>query len=317
MKQPAGKARITGGMNQAITRLHLSPRRLALPFSCAVIALCVTLPDQAKAQIPYSTATGEMLLCESAGASRVVEKVRSQVQGVMMECYVKTGDVVKKGQLLGNAELDATKFQLDLAQHTMDAKANVDSARSQAEAWAVTREETEEAVRRRKAEKSRLDWATAMEGMYRGTYEAQIETEALQRIQYDYWKQQYDKRFFRASADGVISEVLVEIGKPVNFATHLFTIRDENTFSIPLQVPAELADVAVSKKTLPVRTADGKAVSQAQVDSVTDDPRQTGAKIIRLLVRATDFPAAIRSKLAGMKFGVLLPQVASLDRFVE
>lgn len=271
----------------------------------------------ASAQVPYPTATGEMLLCESAGASRVVEKVRSQVQGVMMECFVKVGDAVKKGELLGHAELDATKLQLDLAQHTMDAKANVDSARNQAEAWSVAREETEEAVRRRKAEKSRLEWASAMEGMYRGSYEAQVEAENLQRIQYEYWKQQYEKRFFRASVDGVVSEVLVEIGKPLNFGTHLFTVRDEGTLSIPVTVPAELADAAASQKSIPVRAADGKAVSQAQVDSVTDDPRQTGAKIIRLLVRATDFPAAIRTKLSGMKFSVLLPHVASLDRYVE
>ena len=283
----------------------------------ATVLLCAAGTAPARAQVPYPTAAGEMLLCESAGASRVMEKVRSQAQGVMMECFVKVGDTVKKGQLLGHTELDATKLQLDLAQHTMDAKANVDSARNQAEAWSVAREETEEAVRRRKAEKSRLEWASAMEGMYRGTYEAQVEAENLQRIQYEYWKQQYEKRFFRASVDGVVSEVLVDIGKPLNFGTHLFTIRDESTFSIPVTVPAELADAAASQKSIPVRTTDGKAVTQAQVDSVTDDPRQTGAKIIRLLVRATDFPAAIRTKLSGMKFSVLLPHVASLDHYVE
>ena len=265
-------------MNQSNLLLHPVLRRLGVPFSWAVIAVCLARPDLATAQIPFPTATGEMLLCESAAASRVVEKVRSQVQGVMMETYVKVGDAVKKGQLLGHAELDATKLQLDLAQHTMDAKANVESARNQAEAWAVTREETEEAVRRRKAEKSRLDWATAMEGMYRGTYEAQVEAESLQRIQYEYWKQQYEKRFFRAPVDGVVSEVLVEVGKPLNFATHLFTIRNEDTFSIPVTVPADLADAAASQKDLPVRTADGKSVSQAQVDGVADDPRQAGCQ---------------------------------------
>lgn len=317
MKQAGGENRIEERMNQSNLLLHPVLRRLGVPFSWAVIALCLARPDLATAQIPYPTATGEMLLCESAGASRVVEKVRSQVQGVMMETYVKVGDAVKKGQLLGHAELDATKLQLDLAQHTMDAKANVESARNQAEAWAVTREETEDAVRRRKAEKSRLDWATAMEGMYRGTYEAQVEAEGLQRIQYEYWKQQYEKRFFRSPVDGVVSEVLIEVGKPLNFATHLFTIRNEDTFSIPVTVPAALADAAASQKDLPVRTADGKSVSQAQVDGVADDPRQAGSKIIRLLVHATDFPAAIRTKLMGMKFNVLLPQVASLDNFVE
>jgi hypothetical protein len=48
------------------------------------------------------------------------------------------------------------------------------------------------------------------------------------------------------------------------------------------------------------------------VDSVTDDPGTAGAKIIKLLVKAADFPATIRPKLKGMKFDVLLP-VASRD----
>jgi multidrug efflux pump subunit AcrA (membrane-fusion protein) len=258
-----------------------------------------------------------MMMCESAAASRVVEKVRSAVQGILVESYVKVGDSVTKGQLLGHTELDATKLQLDLAQHTMEAKANVESAKKQAEAWSVAREETAEGVRRRKMEKSRLDWAIAMEGMYRGNFEAQIEAESLQRIQYEYWKQQYEKRFFRAPVDGVVSEVMVEVGKPVNHATHLFTIRNEETFSIPVTVPAELAAAAVSQKELPVRTLDGRSVSHAHVDSVTDDPRNEGGKILKLLVRATDFPAGLRAKLLGMKFDVLLPHLASLDDFVE
>lgn len=269
------------------------------------------------AQIPFPTPSGEQLLCESAAASRVVEKVRSEVQGVMMQTYVKVGDAVKKGQLLGHAELDATKLQLDLAQHTMEAKANVDSARSQAEAWEVTREETAEAVRRREVQRSRLAWATAMEKMYRGTYEVQLEAESQQRIQYEYWKKQYDKRFFRAPVEGVVSEIMVEVGKPMTYATHLFTIRNEDTFCIPVTVPAELADAAASRTSIPVRSQVGKSVSRALVDSVADDPRNAGGKILRLLVRATDFPAALRSKLMGMKFDVLLPQVASLDDSVE
>jgi multidrug efflux pump subunit AcrA (membrane-fusion protein) len=258
-----------------------------------------------------------MLLCESAAASRVVEKVRSTAQGILVESYVKVGDTVTKGQLLGHAELDATKLQLDLARQTMEATATVESAKKQAEAWTVVREETAEGVRRRKLEKSRLDWATAMEGMYRGTYEAQLEAETLQRINYEYWKSQYENRFFRAPVDGVVSEVMVEVGKPVNYATHLFTIRNEDTFSIPVPVPAELAEVAVSQKQLPVRTSDGKSVSHAHVHSVADDPRNAGGKILKLLVSAKDFPAAMRMKLMGMKFDVLLPQLASLGDFVE
>lgn len=269
------------------------------------------------AQVPVPTPSGEMLMCESAAASRVVEKVRSGVQGVMVEIHVKAGDTVRKGQLLGHTELDATKLQLDIAQHAMEAKGNVESAKNQAEAWVVARGETEQGVRRRELEKSRLDWAIAMEGMYRGNYETQLEAENLQLIQYEHWKQQYEKRFFRAPIDGVVSEVMVDVGKPVNYATHLFTIRDDGAFSIPVTVPAELAAVAESQKEFPVRTRDGSSVSHAHVQSVVDDPRNAGGKILKLLVRATDFPTAMRNKLLGMKFDVLLPNLASLADYLE
>jgi len=150
-----------------------------------------------------------------------------------------------------------------------------------------------------------------MEKMYRANYEVQLEAENVQEIQYQYWKQQYEKRFFRAPVSGVVSEVAVEVGKLVNFATHLFTISNENTFALPISVPAPLAKAVVPNDRLPIRSADGKSVNRALVDSVCDDPRATGAKIIRLLVQAADFPATLRPKLIGMKFDVLLPQVAA------
>jgi hypothetical protein len=67
----------------------------------------------------------------------------------------------------------------------------------------------------------------------------------------------------------------------------------------------------VTESTLPVRSVDGKSVSRAKVDGVTDDPSTMGGKILRLLVHASDFPALVRAKLKGMKFDVLLPQVAA------
>lgn len=249
------------------------------------------------------------MVFESAGASRVVEKVRSESQGVMVGLFVKPGDVVVKGQILGHTELDTTKLQLDLAKSALDAKANVEAAKGQAEAWSVAREETEEAVRRHKSEKTRLEWAAAMEKMYRGTYEVQLEAEKTQLIQYEYWKSQYEKRFFRAPVDGVVSEVLVELGKSVNIATHVFTITNDSVFAIPVSVPADIVKTPESGDMLPVKPANGKSTdaTQAQVDSVADNPRKAGDKIIRLLVPVKEFSASLRTKLIGVKFEVLLP----------
>lgn len=286
-------------------------KRTNLPLAIAALAVVCALPDSARAQIPFKTPTGEMLLFKSNAASRVVQQVRSEAQGVIVEVSVNVGDSVGKNQVLGHMELDATKLQLDLARHAMEAKGNVEAARHQVEAWAVAREETAEAVRKRDMKESRLDWTSAMEQMHQGNHDAQLEVEKAQVIQYEYWKQQYEKRFLRASVAGIVSEVLVEPGKSVNFATHVFTVCNDDDYIISVPVPAPLAAAAVSESTLPVRSVDGKSVSRAKVDGVTDDPKTTGGKILRLLVHASDFPALIRAKFKGMTFDVLLPAVAA------
>jgi multidrug efflux pump subunit AcrA (membrane-fusion protein) len=268
------------------------------------------MPSVAFGQIPYRAAAGEMTLVESAGAARVAEKVRAEAAGTMMAVFVKPGEMVSKGQVLGHLDLDAAKLQLDLAEHTLHAKSNVEAARCQAEAWTVAREETAEAVRKRKVEKTRLDWASAMESYYQAQHQVQLDAEGAQLIQHDYWKSQYEKRFLRAPVDGVVTEVLADVGKKIELGAHVFTVSNENVYSIPVVVPAMLAEAAVPSQSLPVRASDGKSVSKAMVDSVIDDPRGAGKKIIRLLVKAADFPATIRPKLMGMKFDVLLPELA-------
>ena len=252
-----------------------------------------------------------MLLFESVGALRVLEKLRSDVEGVMVRIDVKPGDAVTKGQLLGHLDLDASRHKLNLARHAVESKAGLESALAQADAWTVTREETEIEVRKRLVEKSRLDWAMAMERMYRANYDTKVEDEKAQNIEYEYCKEQFDKRHFLAPVDGIVSEVPVKIGDRIGIASHVFTVSNENTYALPIIVPDDMAAAAEASESVPVRSSDGKSVTRALVDSVMDDPRKAGCKIVKLLIKAADFPAATRSRLMGMKFDVLLPQIAA------
>jgi multidrug efflux pump subunit AcrA (membrane-fusion protein) len=292
------------------TAQRVQAARRARGILPAAVLTLGSLSSAGFGQVPYRTPTGEMTMVESAGAARVAEKIRAESAGTMMGVFVKPGEMVTKGQVLGHLDLDTTKLQLDLAEHALHAKANVEAARCQAEAWTVAREETAEAVRKRKAEKTRLDWASAMESFYKAQHEVQLDLEGSQLIQHDYWKSQYEKRFLRAPVDGVVTEVLADVGKAVGLGAHVFTVSNEQVYSIPVVVPAMLAEGTTPSQSLPVRASDGKSVTKARVDSVIDDPRGAGHKIIRLLVKAADFPATIRPKLMGMKFDVLLPELA-------
>ena len=277
-------------------------------FTPALAVLGLSWPCTVRGQGLEQMLPGDTLLCESTAAARSAEKVRSAVQGVMFAVFVKPGDVVRKGQLLAHLELDATKLQLDLAKQALDSKSNIEAAEGHFEAWRVSREETEEAVRRRKMEESRLSWAIAMEKMYRGTYEMQLDAKKAQEIQYEHWKSQYEKRFFRAPMDGTVTEVIIDVGTPVAIAGHVFTIGNNNSYLLPVTIPAQIAESLVPNKSVPVRSAVGKAVSHAIVESVTDDPRSPYKKIVQLLIKADDFPPALRPTLKGMKFDVLMPQ---------
>jgi multidrug efflux pump subunit AcrA (membrane-fusion protein) len=285
------------------------PTRRLMAIAVAGLGFC----GMAGAQVPYRSQAGEKFLFESAGASRVVEKVRAESEGTVVRVFVKPGDSVVKGQVLGHLELDAAKHKLNLARHAVESRSSVDAALAQADSWTVTREEIELQVRKRSLEQSRLEWATAMERMYRANFEQKLEDEKAQKLEFEFSEDQFEKRHFRAPVDGIVTEVLVEVGKRVSIASHGFTISNDNAFSLPLIVPDAIADAAVSEKVLPVRTSDGKSVGEAKVDSVTDDPKSTGSKIVRLLIKAADFPLVTRNKLMGMKFDVLLPQVALED----
>ncbi len=275
----------------------------------AVIALATgLLSGHADAQDFKRSKPGEKVIVESGAASQVSEKVRACAQGVLMAAFVKAGDTVKKGQMLGHMELATTKYQLDLARQTMENKAPLRAFKALAQAWTATREETERAVRKRQVDQSRLEWASNMERYHQGNYEAQLEQKQIQRIQYEYWQQQYEARFFKAPVDGVVTEVLLDVGKKVDFGTHVFSVGNEESYIVPVEVSAELAKTLSAGTGLPIRAVNGGDVVRGFVEDIFDNPKKAGGKVIRLLLRRSDFPSYNCSDLVGTKFDVLLPQ---------
>ena len=274
----------------------------------ALAILGALLPAVAEAQRIYPSKLSDKVIVESGTAAQVSEKVRAGAPGVLVEVFVRVGETVKKGQVLGLTELAATKYQLDLASEALASESALQAAKGHADAWMATRIETEDALRKRKVEKTRLDWATGMEQFISGQYEAQVEQKKVQRIQYEYWKEQYEARFFRAPVDGVVTEVLLDVGKPVTYATHVFTIANEKSYMVPVTVPEEYAASAALNTTLPIRLSNGRHVARGLVDRVEDDPKAPGKKIITLLVNEKEFPTPTSGNLSGAKFDVLLPQ---------
>jgi biotin carboxyl carrier protein len=282
-----------------------SPISGILTAACAVSFLFAA---RVSGEAPILPTADALLRFESGAAARVIEKVRANRPGTVIEVFAKVGDTVKKGQVLGHTELDAVKMSKDMAQATMEAQGNVDEKFWQQKAWTIQREEAEEAVKRRQVPKSRLEWATSMEKMYEAMYRAQLEAEDLQKIQYEFYTQEYDARFFRAPVEGVVSEFLVAPGQGVNFATHVATVKNDAQLSVPVTLPVSLADSAMRAGTLLVRSPNGRAMIRAVVDSMVDDPAAPGErKIAKLLINEADLPSIPGQKTEGVKFDVFVP----------
>lgn len=285
-------------------------RRWVDPASWLSAAILVALswPVTLRAEPSGRATSGDKVIVESGAAARVEEKVRLGAPGTLVAMFVQVGDSVRKGQLLGHTELEATKYQLDLARHALENLAPLKAAEGQAEAATATRVETEIAVRKRTAADTRLDWAIAMEKFHRSNHEARVEQKKLERIQFDYWTRQYEARFLRAPLDGVVTQVTAEIGRPLAQAAHVLTIGNDECYMIPVSLPAELAGNVTKSTRLPVRSTTNGHVARGVVNTVSDDPATPGKKLIRLLLNLDDFPPQMASNLTGMKFDVLFPQ---------
>jgi multidrug efflux pump subunit AcrA (membrane-fusion protein) len=255
----------------------------------------------------YYPDNGNKVVLESGAASMISEKVRTAAPGTLVALFVKNGDSVQRGQLLGHTELDNAKYQMDMARSAVEKVAEIEALKGHAEAWAATLAETQEAVRKRKADKARLDWAIGMEKFHRWNYEAKLEQKKIERFQFDHWKRQYENRFLRAPVDGVVTEVLTEIGRQLGHAAHVLTINNDESYVVPVSVPTALAGNITKSSQLPVRSISGGHIARGSVNDISDDPSSPGRKLIRLLLNRQDFPPQLASNLVGMKFDVLLP----------
>lgn len=249
-----------------------------------------------------------LAMVESGVAEPLVEKVRTKRPGTVVELFVKVGDTVSKDQVLGHTELDQAKLNMDTARQNLEATGSLDQMFWLHRAWTSTREEAEEAVRKRTAPRTRLEYAESMEKWAESQYRAQQDMKKVQKIHYEFYKNEYESRFFRSPVDGVVTEVKVAVGQTVGIAAHAFTISNEAQLSVPVTVPAPAADAAAAAGSVPVREKAGKATIWAKVAGSRDHPGEPGVKkILRLLIPKRDVSAVAGQAKQALRFDVLVP----------
>jgi len=298
-----------GFMNSYLRFARLGKIAL-LALICPVLNSAVAGDAPASGPTPATPKDAKPSQVTSTGAVLAEETIRIEAPGTMDEILVKAGDSVKKGQMLAHTDLYSTKQSLDIARSNFEAKGNPDQALAQYQACTIQREQAEDAVRQShtKSNTEQLALATALEQAAKGQYEAQMDNKAVQKIQLDYWIDEYARRIVVSPLDGVVSEVLVKPGAGVNYATPICTVRKAGYYSVLVTIPAAAAETASQMGCLMVLAPGGKTITRADIDTITDDPAAPGKnKIVKLLIGKDDLPAIDQARPEGLKFDVFVP----------
>jgi len=171
--------------------------------------------------------------------------IRTGGEEPLVALFVKPGDVVGKDQVLGHTELDMAKLNVATARANLEATGTLEQMFWQYQALVVTREEMEEAMHKRTAPKSRLQFAQAMGKWAKGQYQAQQDIKKVQKINLEHCQKEYESRFIHSPVDGVVTEVKVALGQAVGMGAPIFTVSTDSNLSAPLAVPSAAAATAV------------------------------------------------------------------------
>lgn len=209
-----------------------------------VVAVFITIASATRGEERLSNNETALALLESGVAEQVVEVVRAKRTGTLVALFVKPGDVVGKDQVLGHTELDMAMLNVATARANLEATGTLEQMFWQYQALVVTREEMEEAVHKRTAPKSRLQFAQAMEKWAKGQYQAQQDIKKVQKINLEHCQKEYESRFIHSPVDGVVTEVKVALGQAVGMGAPIFTVSTGSNLSAPLAVPSAAAATA-------------------------------------------------------------------------
>lgn len=250
--------------------------------SCLALVLFLCAPLRAQDGADKTLRGVMQSVADQAGAP--VQAIRSLAPGTITKIYARPGQLVKAGEILAELDYDQQLYQRNTAKAQMDSEGGMQSAEGQLSQRKAELEEARDLLKKRVIAEYRVASAEAWVRWAEGQLKSIREQKEQQKLAYEYWATEYEKRFIRAPLDGVITELKVSEGQGIGIAAHVFTQNNPSAMQLSTSVvAAQMGNVNVNDKLL-VRPPGGGKLMQAVVQEVIDDPADPTKKIVRLLV---------------------------------
>ena len=260
--------------------------------------------DRLRAQEGGSAASGlDQFAADQTGTP--TQAVRCDAAGTITRVYVSPGQAVKFGEVLAEMDYDQQLYQMNIAKAQAEMEGGLQTAEGQLAQRKADLNEARELFRRRQVAEYRVDSAVGMVQWAEGQVRSIREQKEFQKISYEYWAREYEKRFIRSPFVGVVSEIKTSEGQSLGIAAHAFTVSNPDALIVTTSIPAEQACLLGIKDRVTVRKPGEKMFSSAAVQEILDDPASNGT---RKLVRLFYVKSKPDEKIAPGKFDVLLPK---------
>lgn len=275
--------------------------RVVFRLGCFLLAASALIAQEAEPAVRGYA----QLKADQSGAPTVA--VRSLAPGTVTKIYARPGQQIKYGEILSELDYDQQLYQRDTSKAQAEAEGGMQSAEGQLAQRKADLEEMKELLRRRQVAEYRVVSAEAWVQWAEGQLKAIREQKEQQKITYEYWSNEYEKRFIRSPLDGVVAEVKVTEGQGIGVAAHVYTITNTNATQLTAVMTADqLGNVGVKDRVL-VRQPGSKKLVPAVVQEIVEDPADKTKKTVRLL---------FDNRLAGEaikpgQFDLFLPSIPS------
>jgi multidrug efflux pump subunit AcrA (membrane-fusion protein) len=212
----------------------------------------------------------------------IVEEVIAIDPGRMDEVRVKPGDIVKKGDKLGNLDYRRQWYALEVAKVRANDKSKIKELEAEVSLNTSILNQHREGLRRRQFSNHHVAQSEARLGGSQAKLDSAKANQQLQEIALAEAQRAYDDRFFFSPINGVVLTVEKKKNENVAASNVVFTIGDNSSWVLRREVSPETAASLFVGRSLPFFSAGSDVARIGRVTNIV--PQDNGQHVVEMTV---------------------------------